>query len=299
MSPVVEGVNIVCDDLPSVAAFYEALGLTVRHEEGPWEGHHAQVTGAGGTDLSLDSIGSAQVWDGAWPPGATGVVINLGYPDDAAVDAAFHHLMAGEYLLHQAPSRAFWGAHYAIAADPAGNVVILVGPVDPARRSRPPDPAAPPQPVGPGTTADPGVELTLGLLNPIVGDRMADVVAFYRAAGLDITIGDDPWAWEHVNAITTGPAHVELESDFSASVWNQGWPRNATGVSICFNVPDRPDVDTVVRHLASTGHPVMQEPIDAFWGARYGVVADPSGVAVGFMSPMDKALGSMPPMPPT
>jgi uncharacterized glyoxalase superfamily protein PhnB len=33
--------------------------------------------------------------------------------------------------------------------------------------------------------------------------------------------------------------------------------------------------------------PVQQPPYDAFWGARYAVVSDPDGNAVGIMSPID------------
>ena len=41
--------------------------------------------------------------------------------------------------------------------------------------------------------------------------------------------------------------------------------------------------------LAAEGVPVQQEPYDAFWGARYAVVSDPDGNAVGIMSPVDAA----------
>jgi uncharacterized glyoxalase superfamily protein PhnB len=38
-------------------------------------------------------------------------------------------------------------------------------------------------------------------------------------------------------------------------------------------------------------------PYDAFWGARYAVVADPAGISVGIMSPADDAGRTAPPPP--
>ena len=51
----------------------------------------------------------------------------------------------------------------------------------------------------------------------------------------------------------------------------------------------RAEVDALVAALAAEGVPVQQVPYDAFWGARYAVVSDPDGNAVGIMSPVDAA----------
>ena len=39
----------------------------------------------------------------------------------------------------------------------------------------------------------------------------------------------------------------------------------------------------------------MQPPHDAFWGARYAIVEDPDGIAVGLMSPISPDFKSVPP----
>jgi hypothetical protein len=39
----------------------------------------------------------------------------------------------------------------------------------------------------------------------------------------------------------------------------------------------------------------VQVPYDAFWGARYAIVADPDGNEVGLMSPRDDDRRSFPP----
>jgi uncharacterized glyoxalase superfamily protein PhnB len=39
----------------------------------------------------------------------------------------------------------------------------------------------------------------------------------------------------------------------------------------------------------------LQPPWDAFWGARYAIVEDPDGIAVGLMSPISPDRRSPPP----
>jgi uncharacterized glyoxalase superfamily protein PhnB len=39
----------------------------------------------------------------------------------------------------------------------------------------------------------------------------------------------------------------------------------------------------------------LDEPIDAFWGARYAIIEDPDGIAVGVMSPVSPDMKSPPP----
>jgi uncharacterized glyoxalase superfamily protein PhnB len=54
-----------------------------------------------------------------------------------------------------------------------------------------------------------------------------------------------------------------------------------------FHVDTRQAVDDLVAEMAAAGSAVQQQPWDAFWGARYAVVSDPDGNAVGIMSPID------------
>jgi Glyoxalase/Bleomycin resistance protein/Dioxygenase superfamily len=39
--------------------------------------------------------------------------------------------------------------------------------------------------------------------------------------------------------------------------------------------------------ITAAGYRGQQPPYDAFWGARYAVIEDPDGNAVGIMSPVD------------
>jgi hypothetical protein len=49
--------------------------------------------------------------------------------------------------------------------------------------------------------------------------------------------------------------------------------------------------------LVRLNHPSLQPPYDAFWGARYAIVEDPNGIAVGIMSPVSDEYKSPPPTP--
>jgi uncharacterized glyoxalase superfamily protein PhnB len=64
-----------------------------------------------------------------------------------------------------------------------------------------------------------------------------------------------------------------------------------------FRVDTREAVDDVVATLEGSGAAVQQRPYDAFWGARYAVVSDPAGNAVGIMSPVDPERRGEPPDP--
>jgi uncharacterized glyoxalase superfamily protein PhnB len=67
---------------------------------------------------------------------------------------------------------------------------------------------------------------------------------------------------------------------------------------LAIEVPDRADVDRLHDELVAVGATSQQAPYDAFWGARFAVVADPDGNAVAVMSPVDAAYRSAPPPPP-
>jgi catechol 2,3-dioxygenase-like lactoylglutathione lyase family enzyme len=138
--------------------------------------------------------------------------------------------------------------------------------------------------------------IRLDQLDLIVSDVEASR-AFYSRLGLDFGDEHDPvWSDHHVEAEpgAHAPIAVDLDSTSFVRKWDAGWP-GGTGVVIGFKVDLRQEVDQLVAALAADGVAVQQEPFDAFWGARYAVVSDPDGNAVGIMSPMDPATRSAPP----
>ena len=61
-----------------------------------------------------------------------------------------------------------------------------------------------------------------------------------------------------------------------------------------FKVDSRERVDEIYAYLVAAGYRGQQPPYDAFWGARYAVIEDPDGNAVGIMSPVDPDRRSQP-----
>lgn len=124
-------------------AFYRALGVDVAE---PWQTasgiHHASANQDGGPDLDFDSAAFAQVWNEGWNgradlAGRVVVVFKVAGRED--VDERYAALVGAGYQGLQAPYDTFWGARYAIVEGPDGVAVGLMSPVDPAKRSRPPE----------------------------------------------------------------------------------------------------------------------------------------------------------------
>jgi predicted lactoylglutathione lyase len=138
-------------------------------------------------------------------------------------------------------------------------------------------------------------------VNMVVSDMGASR-QFYSLLGLEFANSHEPlWDRHHVTAVHPGgddgpDLGFDLDSASFAHQWNAGWPGGA-GVVLGFRVEAREEVDELVSMLAAGGATVQQAPYDAFWGARYGVVSDPDGNAVGIMSPVDPAFRSTAPSP--
>jgi catechol 2,3-dioxygenase-like lactoylglutathione lyase family enzyme len=143
----------------------------------------------------------------------------------------------------------------------------------------------------------------LNQINLVCGDLSASV-AFYRRLGVEIpdaAVWRTPTGAHHVSA---GDRSVDEAIDFDldstafAQHWNIGWKGRADlkgRVVVGFGVPTRADVDDVFRDMTGAGYRGLQEPHDAFWGARYAIIEDPDGIAVGLMSPVSPDKKSPPP----
>ena len=127
--------------------------------------------------------------------------------------------------------------------------------------------------------------------NLVVTDMDA-TVAFYRKLGLTIPDTDPQWQRHHRTAALPGGVDLDLDSGEFARHWNHGW-RGGMGV-LGFKVDSRERVDELYADLAAAGYRGQQPPYDAFWGARYAVIEDPDGNAVGIMSPVDPDRRSQP-----
>jgi uncharacterized glyoxalase superfamily protein PhnB len=124
---------------------------------------------------------------------------------------------------------------------------------------------------------------------------MEATVAFYRRLGLTIPDTDAAFQAHHRSAQLPGGVDLDFDSAEFARYWDRGWTSGA-GV-IGFRVDSRERVDDIYSELTGAGYRGQQEPCDVFFGARYAIVEDPDGNAVGIMSPVDPARRSGPAFP--
>jgi len=136
----------------------------------------------------------------------------------------------------------------------------------------------------------------LDQINLVVRDMDASL-EFYRRAGLDAMPTVAPWDRHHRNLPSPDGFDFDIDSSTFAQKWNTGWPAGASGPVLGFRVLSRASVDRIYADLTGAGYAGQQVPYDTFWGARYAVVSDPDGNAVGFMSPSDPDRRFDPPDP--
>ena len=141
----------------------------------------------------------------------------------------------------------------------------------------------------------------LDQVNIVVTD-MERSVAFYRLLGLDVPDTLPGWQHHHRSPMIPGGAvDLDLDSTSFASRWDEGWSSpdrpSGAGAVVGFRLSTRKAVDDTYRRLTAAGHRSQQPPCDAFWGARYAVVEDPDGNAVGLMSPTDPSMRRIPEAP--
>jgi uncharacterized glyoxalase superfamily protein PhnB len=139
MSVDLHMLNVIVGDMTASVEFYRRLGVAAADDVDA-SAPHVQLRMPGGFSLELDTADSARVWHAGWraDPGSVGVVIGCALPSRDGVDQCYAELTAAGYAGRQPPFDAFWGARYAIVADPDGNDVGLMGPVDESRRTWPP-----------------------------------------------------------------------------------------------------------------------------------------------------------------
>jgi catechol 2,3-dioxygenase-like lactoylglutathione lyase family enzyme len=134
----------------------------------------------------------------------------------------------------------------------------------------------------------------------IVSSDMDASLAFYRRLGLDIP-EDNVWRTasgaHHASAVDAG-GDLDIDSTRFAAIWNRGWQGRADlagHVVVGFSVDSRSEVDRLYGEMTAAGYKGLHPPYDAFWGARYAVLEDPDGLAVGLMSPISADKRSPPP----
>jgi uncharacterized glyoxalase superfamily protein PhnB len=133
------------------------------------------------------------------------------------------------------------------------------------------------------------------MLNVVVADMSASL-DFYRRLGVAVPGGESATS-VHVQLRMPSGFSLELDAAESARLWHAAGRADPPSVSVVigFALPTREAVDERYAELTSAGYPGRQPPFDAFWGARYAIVADPDGNDVGLMSPLDESRRTWPP----
>jgi len=141
--PVFNQINLVVRDMAAMVEFYQRLGVELTPTVAPWDRHHRSFSSwsmIDGVDFDLDSIVFAQQWNEGWPAHQTGPVLGFRLASGATVDATYRDLTDAGYVGQQPPYDGFMGARYAVVADPDGNSVGLMSPIDRSRRTIPTPP---------------------------------------------------------------------------------------------------------------------------------------------------------------
>jgi len=123
---------------------------------------------------------------------------------------------------------------------------------------------------------------------------------FYRTLGVEIgeparTAQGEPY---HASHRPPHGASLEVDSPGFARLWNRGWADEAElagRILLGLRVADRETVDRLYEAATRDGHKGLHPPSDGFWGARYAILEDPDGLAVGLMSPVEDRYRSPPP----
>ena len=139
----------------------------------------------------------------------------------------------------------------------------------------------------------------LDQVNIISGDLQRSL-DFYRLLGAVFPrpLPNSSGQLFHVSSEPHDGALLEFDSAEFAPVWNAGWAGRADlqgRIVLGFRIATRDGVDQRFQSLMGAGYRELQPPFDAFWGARYAIVEDPDGVAIGLMSPIDPARKTPPP----
>ena len=118
----------------------------------------------------------------------------------------------------------------------------------------------------------------------IVAADMAESIRFYRAIGLDVPETPDEG---HVDTFLPNGVRFMLDSEETMRSFMDGWSRETGNqVGIAFECASPAEVDEIYTRVTEAGFHGEKEPWDAFWGQRYAILKDPSGVDVSLYAPL-------------
>ena len=118
----------------------------------------------------------------------------------------------------------------------------------------------------------------------IVAADMGESIRFYRLLGLDVPETPDEG---HVDTFLPNGVRFMLDSEETMRSFMDGWQRETGNqVGIAFECDSPAEVDEIYARVTEAGFQGEKEPWDAFWGQRYAMLKDPSGVEVSLYAPL-------------
>ena len=125
MTPQLDMIGLIADDLTRTLAFYRRLGIDV--PAGVEDQPHVEATLPGGIRIAWDTVDAIHSFEPDFTPTRGDGRIGLAFKcdDAAAVDAAYEELTADGHPGIRKPWDAPWGQRYATIEDPDGNSVDL------------------------------------------------------------------------------------------------------------------------------------------------------------------------------
>lgn len=138
--------------------------------------------------------------------------------------------------------------------------------------------------------------VTIAKVN-IIARKFDETLTFYRLLGVDIPdVYGVPAETRHAPA-NNGSTSFAIDNEILARIYNAGWRTSAPphGVLIIAQLASRAAVDATYATLTQAGYQAIQPPYDTFWGARFAIIADPEGNAVGLESPSEASKRVWPP----
>jgi catechol 2,3-dioxygenase-like lactoylglutathione lyase family enzyme len=134
ITPQLDVVGVIVNDMARSLAFYRRLGLDVPAEADTEP--HVELALPGGIRVTWDTVDTIRSFDPDYEQPAEGAASNVGLAfrldTPAEVDAVYAALVAAGYDGHLTPWDAFWGQRYAQVHDPDGTHVDLFAPLPPA-----------------------------------------------------------------------------------------------------------------------------------------------------------------------
>jgi catechol 2,3-dioxygenase-like lactoylglutathione lyase family enzyme len=125
MTPRLDLVGLVVEDMAASLAFYRRLGLDIPADADTEP--HVEAPLPGGLRFAWDTVATVRSFAPEWTKPVGGNSVGLAFLCDgpSGVDKTHAELVGAGYRNHKEPWDAFWGQRYASVEDPDGNVVDL------------------------------------------------------------------------------------------------------------------------------------------------------------------------------